>query len=77
LDKRRVLAVASVRGVYYIAEEECAMTYHVINKISGELKSLTHTEVNDVGYDNEGRVIVYGTDQEAYYLIVDEGMIED
>jgi hypothetical protein len=28
-------------------------------------------------YDNEGRVIVYGTDQEAYYLIADAGMIEE
>jgi hypothetical protein len=53
------------------------MTYHVINKISGELKSLTHTEVNDMGYDNEGRVIVYGMDQEVYYLIADAGMIAD
>jgi hypothetical protein len=53
------------------------MKYHVINKNTGELKSLTHDEVNDMGYDIEGRVIVYGTDQEAYYLIADKGMIAD
>jgi hypothetical protein len=53
------------------------MKYHVISKNTGEVKSLTHSEVNDMGYDNEGRVIVYGTDQEAYYLIADAGMIED
>jgi hypothetical protein len=58
-------------------EEKRAMTYNVINKITGELKSLTHSEVNDMDYDNEGRVIVYGMDQESYYLIADKGVIAD
>jgi hypothetical protein len=53
------------------------MTYNVVNKNTGELKSLTHSEVNDMDYDNEGRVIVYGTDQEVYYLIEDAGMKAD
>jgi hypothetical protein len=53
------------------------MTYNVISKNTGEVKSLTHTDVNDMDYDNEGRIIVYGTDQEAYYLIADAGMIEE
>jgi hypothetical protein len=53
------------------------MAYNVINKNTGEIKSLTHSEVNDMDYDNEGRVIVYGTDQETYYLIADAGMIAD
>jgi hypothetical protein len=48
-----------------------AMKYHVISKNTGEIKSLTHTEVNDMDYDNEGRIIVYGMDQEVYYLIAD------
>jgi hypothetical protein len=38
------------------------MKYHVINKRNGELKSLSHSEVNDMDYDNEGRVIVYCKD---------------
>ncbi|UKS30173.1 hypothetical protein LOZ80_15020 [Paenibacillus sp. HWE-109] len=48
------------------------MEYHVISKETGVLKTLSHTEVNDMDYDDDGRVIVYGTDQVAYYLIADE-----
>jgi hypothetical protein len=47
------------------------MAYNVINKNTGEIKSLTHSEVNDMDYDNEGRIIVFGTDMEAYYLIAE------
>jgi hypothetical protein len=53
------------------------MKYHVISKNTGEVKSLSHSEVNDMDYDKEGRVIVFGTDHEAYYLIADAGMKED
>jgi hypothetical protein len=47
------------------------MTYNVINKNNGELKSLTHSEVNDMDYDNDGRIIFFGTDMEAYYWIAE------
>jgi hypothetical protein len=53
------------------------MAYNVVNKNTGEVKSLAYTEVNDMDYDNEGRVMVYGMDQEVYYLIADVGMITD
>lgn len=53
------------------------MKYHVISMRMGSLTTLLHTEVNDMDFDTEGRVIVYGTDNEAYYLLTDSVQMED
>lgn len=50
------------------------MKYHVISKRTGNVTSLLHSEVNDMDYDSEGRVIVFGTDQETYYLLADSAL---
>ncbi|SDN92757.1 hypothetical protein SAMN04487897_10623 [Paenibacillus sp. yr247] len=53
------------------------MKYHVISKRTGNVSTLFYTEVNDMDYDSDGRVIVFGTDQEAYYLLADSVLITE
>ncbi|WP_171642108.1 hypothetical protein [Paenibacillus phytorum] len=53
------------------------MKYHVISKRTGNVTSLLYSEVNDIDYDSEGRVIVFGTDQETYYLLADLALITE
>ncbi|BFT70661.1 hypothetical protein [Paenibacillus sp. P36] len=45
------------------------MKYRVMHKETGEGKTLTHLEVNDMDYDVSGRIIVFDTNMEAYFLI--------
>ncbi|MGO4498789.1 hypothetical protein AB4114_23180 [Paenibacillus sp. 2RAB27] len=47
------------------------MKYRVKHKETGEEKTLSHTEVNDMVYGDGGQVIVFDTDMEAYLLIDD------
>ncbi|NQX65525.1 hypothetical protein HQN90_05230 [Paenibacillus alba] len=46
------------------------MKYH-------EVAVLSYLEVNDMDYDYEGRVVVCGTDNEAYFLFADSSVIAD
>lgn len=48
------------------------MEYRVKHKKSGEERTLSHTEVNDMDYDNSGRVVVFDTNMEPYFLIEDD-----
>lgn len=45
------------------------MEYRVKHKISGEEKTLSHLEVNDIVYGDAGQVIVFDTSMEAYVLL--------
>lgn len=53
------------------------MKYHVMNKETNAVTTLLHTEVNDIDYDSDGRVIVFGINQETYYLLVDSTLIKE
>ncbi|NRF94529.1 hypothetical protein HQN89_26840 [Paenibacillus frigoriresistens] len=45
------------------------MEYRVKHKDSGEEKTLSHLDVNDMDYDVTDRIVVFDTNMEAYYLI--------
>jgi hypothetical protein len=45
------------------------MEYPVRHKETGEEKTLSHLEVNDMDYDVTDRIVVFDTNMEAYYLI--------
>jgi len=53
------------------------MKYHVINTRTFELKTLNASEILDMDYDTEGRVIVVGTGQKEYYLLTHKDLIQD
>lgn len=53
------------------------MTYHVIHIETHELKIFTPVDVMDIDTDAEGRVVVYGKDQEAYYLLASKDLVTD
>jgi hypothetical protein len=45
------------------------MEYHVKHKETGEKRTLSHTEVNDMDYNDAGQIVVFDTKMEAYLLI--------
>ncbi|MGO4268226.1 hypothetical protein AB4Z22_00015 [Paenibacillus sp. TAF58] len=45
------------------------MEYRVKHKETGEEKTLSHLEVNDMVYGDGGQVIVFDTTMEAYLLV--------
>ncbi|WP_171686038.1 hypothetical protein [Paenibacillus planticolens] len=47
------------------------MEYRVVHKETGEERTLTHKEVNDMAYDAADRILVFDTNMEAYYLLDD------
>lgn len=47
------------------------MDYKVKHKETGEVKTLSHLEVNDMDYDDVGYVVVFDTNMEAYLLLDD------
>ncbi|MBP1961197.1 hypothetical protein [Paenibacillus aceris] len=47
------------------------MEYRVAHKETGEERTLTHSEVNDMAYNADERIIVFDTNLEAYYLLDD------
>ncbi|WP_157276653.1 hypothetical protein [Paenibacillus sp. Soil766] len=51
------------------------MKYHVKHKETGEEKTLSHLEVNDMVYGDAGQVIVFDTSMVAYELIDDEDLL--
>ncbi|MDQ0899282.1 MULTISPECIES: hypothetical protein [unclassified Paenibacillus] len=48
------------------------MEYCVKHKETGEERTLSHTEVNDMDYGDDGQIIVFDTCMEAYVLLDDE-----
>ncbi|WP_171642809.1 hypothetical protein [Paenibacillus phytorum] len=48
------------------------MEYRVKHKETGEEKTLSHTEVNDMDYGDNGQIVVFDTKMEAYILLDDE-----
>lgn len=48
------------------------MEYRVKHKETGEVKTLSHTEVNDMDYGYDGQIVVFDTKMEAYLLIDEE-----
>lgn len=48
------------------------MEYRVKHKETGKDITLSHLEVNDMDYDDAGKIIVYDTNMEAYLLLDDE-----
>lgn len=53
------------------------MVYHVIGIETKQLLSLHADEIHDMDYDHAGRVIVYGNDGQAYYLLADAAILTD
>jgi hypothetical protein len=53
------------------------MLYHVIHLRTNELKTLMSTDVLDMDYDADGRVVIIGTDQENYYLLANKDIINE
>lgn len=53
------------------------MVYHVIGIETKQLLRLRTDEINDMDYDHAGRVIVFGNDGQAYYLLTDATMLND
>ncbi|WP_171628997.1 hypothetical protein [Paenibacillus plantarum] len=47
------------------------MGYRVKHKETAEEKTLTHLDVNDMEYGDEGQILVFDTEMEAYFLIDD------
>jgi hypothetical protein len=47
------------------------MEYRVKHEETGEEKTLSHTEVNDMVYGDDGQVIVFDTAMEPHLLIDD------
>ncbi|MCY9659609.1 hypothetical protein P5G65_24190 [Paenibacillus chondroitinus] len=45
------------------------MKYRVRHKMTGEEKTLSHLEVNDMDYDANDRIVVFDTNMEVYFLI--------
>lgn len=45
------------------------MEYRVKHTETGEEKTLSHLEVNDMDYDVNSRIVVFDTNMEAYLLI--------
>ncbi|MCY9669578.1 hypothetical protein M5X11_32440 [Paenibacillus alginolyticus] len=45
------------------------MKYHVKHKETGEEKTLSHLEVNDMVYGDAEQVTVFDTEMEAYVLL--------
>ncbi|MEC0227923.1 hypothetical protein [Paenibacillus alba] len=48
------------------------MEYRVKHKETGEEKTLSHLEVNDMEYGDGGQIIVFDKALEAYLLIIDD-----
>ncbi|MDF2650939.1 MAG: hypothetical protein K0Q73_6744 [Paenibacillus sp.] len=48
------------------------MEYRVKHKETGEEKTLSSIEVNDMVYGDDGQIIVFDTEMDAYLLIDDE-----
>jgi hypothetical protein len=48
------------------------MKYRVKHMETGEERTLSHTEVNDMDYDDAGQIVVFNTKMEAYLLLDDE-----
>ena len=53
------------------------MIYHVIAKENKELRNLHADEINDIDYDLAGRIIVFGSDGQVYYLLADATFLND
>lgn len=47
------------------------MEYRVKHKDTGEEKTLTAPEVNDMMYGDSGEIVVFDTEMEAYILLDD------
>ncbi|MGQ7886873.1 hypothetical protein [Paenibacillus sp. WC2504] len=47
------------------------MEYNVKHKETGEHKTLSHLEVNDMEYTVDGLILVFDTNMEAYLLLED------
>jgi len=47
------------------------MEYLVKHKETGEELVLDHSQINDMDYDMEGRIVVFDTNMEVYLLIDD------
>ncbi|MFC5448280.1 hypothetical protein [Paenibacillus aestuarii] len=48
------------------------MEYRVKHMESGIEKWLHHSEINDMDFDRAGRIVVFDTNMEAYWLIDQE-----
>ncbi|TDF92766.1 hypothetical protein [Paenibacillus piri] len=53
------------------------MIYHVIAVETLEMKILTATDILDMGYDDEDRVVIVGYNQESYFLIASKDLIDE
>ncbi|CAG7651792.1 hypothetical protein ACFQI7_27715 [Paenibacillus allorhizosphaerae] len=53
------------------------MMYHVIHKMTHELKILNPADVLDMDTDSEGRIIVHGADQQIYFLLASKDLVID
>ncbi|MBP1995213.1 hypothetical protein [Paenibacillus eucommiae] len=53
------------------------MEYQVIHKETNKLLTITHEDINDMDYDDTGRIVVYGVTGEVYYLLADRDMIRE
>lgn len=47
------------------------MEYRVKHKLTGEEKTLTASEVNDMMHGDSGEIVVFDTEMEAYILLDD------
>ncbi|MDU0200183.1 hypothetical protein ACYEXS_19775 [Paenibacillus sp. MAH-36] len=48
------------------------MEYRVMHKKTGEESTLSYLDVNDMLYDDAGKIIVFDTSMEAYILLDNE-----
>ncbi|NHN34819.1 hypothetical protein [Paenibacillus agricola] len=51
------------------------MLYQVINLLSHELNTLKPSDILDMDYDSDNRIIVTGNNQEKYFLLATEDIV--
>jgi len=51
--------------------------YQVIHLQTRELKTLTASDIVDMDYDSEGRVMITAADQKIYLLLANRDLVEE
>ncbi|MCR8633517.1 hypothetical protein [Paenibacillus radicis (ex Xue et al. 2023)] len=53
------------------------MLYHVINLQTHEMKTLQPSDILDMDYDADGRIVIVDKDQETYYLLAHKDIVNE
>ena len=53
------------------------MLYHVIHMRTFEVKAMNPSDILDMEYDDEDRVIITGRDQQKYYLLASKDLVTE